>query len=354
MAPRRPKSEEPAVETDRVTGQPHPRETFHLVGQDQALARAARAIRSGRPPQAWLIGGPPGIGKATMAYRIARYLLRYGAMAEGPENLAVAENDPVSVQVRAGAYPGLLILKRGLNPDTGKLMTVLSVGEIRKLGSFFGLTSGAGGWRVAIVDTADDMNDAAANALLKLLEEPPPRSMLLLLAHAPARLLPTIRSRCQRLDLRPLDTTALEAELAKRLPDMPAAERASLAKLSGGSIGAALRLAGDEGLMLAGEADRLLDHAASPDFAATLALAEKIARIDDGTEMFGRFLLDGLSARIRARAREGAQSLDRWVALWERLKKSFERTETLHLEPRQTILSAAQALAHTARRGSLQ
>jgi len=353
MAPRRPKAEEPAVEIDRVPGQPHPREEFRLVGQKDALAHAARAIRSGRPPQAWLIGGPPGIGKATLAYRIARYLLRYGATAEGPEDLRVAENDPVSVQVKAGAHPGLLVLKRGLNPETGKLMTVLSVNEIRKLGNFFGLTSGAGGWRVAIVDTADDMNDAAANALLKLLEEPPPRSMLLLLAHAPARLLPTIRSRCQRLELRPLDEATLEAELSARLPDMPSGERTHLAKLAGGSLGAALRLADDEGLMLASEADKLIDHAASPDFAATLTLAEKITRIDDGTEMFGRFLLETLSTRIRDRARAGAVQLDRWVALWERLEKSFGRTEALHLEPRQTILSVAGALAKTTRRGTL-
>ncbi|HUO92712.1 MAG TPA: DNA polymerase III subunit delta' [Rhizomicrobium sp.] len=353
MAPRRPKAEEPLVEIDRVPGQPHPREEFRLVGQGEVLARAARAIRGGRPPQAWLIGGPPGIGKATLAYRIARYLLRYGATAEGPEDLRVAENDSVSVQVKAGAHPGLLVLKRGINPDTGKLMTILSVNEIRKLGNFFGLTSGAGGWRVAIVDTADDMNDAAANALLKLLEEPPPRAMLLLLAHAPARLLPTIRSRCQRLDVRPLDDATLDAELAARLPEMPPAERAHLAKLAGGSLGAALRFVDEEGLMLASEADKLIDRAASPDFAATLALAERIGRIDDGTEMFGRFLLESLSARIRDRARAGAAHLDRWIALWERLDKSFGRTEALHLEPRQTVLSAAEALAKTARRGTL-
>ena len=154
------------------------------------------------------------------------------------------------------------------------------------------------------------MNDAAANALLKLLEEPPPRAMLLLLAHAPARLLPTIRSRCQRLELRPLDDAALEAELAQRLPDMSAAERASLAKLAGGSIGAALRLASDDGLMLATEAENLIDRAATPDFSATLALADKIARIDDGTEMFGHFLLDALAARIRA-ARPGRRAIAR-------------------------------------------
>ncbi|MGZ6008829.1 MAG: DNA polymerase III subunit delta', partial [Rhizomicrobium sp.] len=152
-------------ETDRIEGFPHPRETTCLVGQDTALSRVSRAIRSGRPPQAWLISGPPGVGKATLAYRMARYMLAFGATDKGAEDLSVPEKDPATIQVAAASHPGLLVLKRGLNPETGKLMNVLSVNEVRRLAGFFGMTSGAGGWRVAIVDTADDMNDAAANAL---------------------------------------------------------------------------------------------------------------------------------------------------------------------------------------------
>jgi len=345
---RRVKQEE-IVETDRLEGQPHPRETFELVGQGAALARTARAIRAGRVPSAWLIAGPPGIGKATLAYRVARYLLRYGATAEGPEDLSMLPKDPVSLQVAAGAHPGLLVLKRGANPDTGKLMTVLGVDEIRRLAGFFGMTSGAGGWRVAIVDTADDMNDQAANALLKALEEPPSRAMLMLLANAPGRLLPTIRSRCQRLDLRPLGEAELEAELARRLPDLDNAERGSLARLSGGSIGAALVLAGEDGLALAAEAERLIDRAASPDLGATLALAEKLARMTDGVERFGGFLTQALADRVHARALQGGVGLNRWTALLEKLRSSFVRTDALHLEARQTILSAARAIATTAR-----
>src|SRR5215469_12871747 len=187
-------------DSDRVEGFAHPRETFALLGQGAALARAARAIRAGRPPGAWLITGAPGIGKATLAYRIARYLLAYGATDAGPEDLTVPPDSVAARQVAAQSHPGLLVLKRIINPRTGKLMTVLSVDEIRRLSGFFGMTSGAGGWRVAIVDTADDMNDNAANALLKMLEEPPAHAMLLLLSNTPGRLLPTIRSRCQRLD----------------------------------------------------------------------------------------------------------------------------------------------------------
>jgi DNA polymerase-3 subunit delta' len=350
--PKRIREDEP-FESDRAAGQAHPRETLALVGQDEALARARRAICHGRPPQAWLIGGPPGIGKATFAYRVARYLLSFGASDRGPDDLSVPANDPVVALVRAGTHPGLLVLKRGLHPDTGKPMTVLSIDEIRRLGNFFGLTSGAGGWRIAIIDTADDMNDAAANALLKILEEPPSRSMLILLAHAPAKLAPTIRSRCQLLRLRPLSDTALAAELEQRLPKLAAEDRARLVALSGGSLGAALRLAGDDGLKLAADAERLIDRAAAPDFAATLSLAERIARLDRGLESFGSHLSQILATRILARARNDAPGLERWVELRNRIQASFARSAALHLEPRQTILSTARALEFAARRGAL-
>ncbi len=348
MAPRKPKVDE-SEEPDRVEGQPHPRETFALFGHAAALAQAARAVRGGRVPSAWLITGPPGVGKATLAYRIARYLLAFGATDNGPADLSVPERDSASLQMAASSHPGLLVLRRRANPNTGKLMTVLGVDEVRRLGGFFGMTSGAGGWRVAIVDTADDMNDAAANALLKQLEEPPARAMLILLSNVPGRLLPTIRSRCQRLDLRPLGDDVLAGELQARLPELTASERTSLVKLTGGSLGAALTLASDDGLAMARDAERLIDGAANPDFPATFQLAERMAR--GGLDAFGIFLIQTLAGRIRARA--GAANLDRWIGLREKLIGSFARTDALHLEPRQTILSAARALGQTARRGAL-
>ncbi len=341
--------DEETIETDRIAGVDHPRETFALVGQGEALARAARAIRIGRPPHAWLIGGPPGIGKATFAYRLARYLLCYGATDRGPEDLAVPPNDPVTIQVKAASHPGLLVLKRGTS-DSGKAMTVLGVDEVRRLAGFFGLSSGAGGWRVAIVDTADDMSDQAANALLKMLEEPPSRAMLILLAHAPARLMPTIRSRCQLLVLRPLSDEALAAEIDRRLPDLSPDDRTRLVLLAGGSIGAALRLAQGDGLKLAADAERLIEQAARPDFAATLSLAERVTRPDRGLEAFGQYLCQILAARILARAQRGEGGLDRQVEAWTRLADSFGRSAALHLEPRQTIVSAARAISFVARR----
>lgn len=347
MAPRKPRVTE-TVELDRAPNAPHPREATRLVGQDAALAVVSRALRGKRPPQAWLMCGPPGVGKATMAYRIARYLLAYGATAEGPEDLSVPANDPAAVQVTAGSHPGLLVLKRGTNPDTGKLMTVLGVAEMSRLNSFFGMTSGAGGWRVVIVDTADDMNDNAANALLKLLEEPPAKAMLLLLTHTPGRLLPTIRSRCQRLTLRPLGDADMAAELQNLLPD--SSDRAALVALAGGSLGVAVRLAGGEGIALAQDAARLIDRASAPDIVAVTALADRLARITDGLDMLGDFLLQNLTTRIRARALAGQPGMNKWVDALDRLSRSFARTSAIHLDPKQTLISATRDLNATARR----
>jgi DNA polymerase-3 subunit delta' len=296
-----------------------------------------------------MLAGPAGVGKATLAYRIARYVLKFGASAEGPADLSVPRNDVVSRRIEAQSHPGLLVLKRPRDEKTGRLKNVVSVDEIRRLGGFFGLTSTGGGWRVAIVDSADDMNDNAANALLKVLEEPPARSLLILISQAPGRLLPTIRSRCQRLDLKPLDDDVLNDVLARVLPEADAEHRTALVRLAEGSLGLALQLAADDGVDLAQRAESLL-AARLPDVKALLALAERVGRTQDGIKHFGDLLLRALSRRIRARAAAG-EGDDRSAALWEHVAELYDRALEVYLDPRQTVISSALAISSARRSG---
>ena len=186
-----------------------PRETGALFGHAEAERTLLEAYKGGRIPHAWLIGGSPGIGKATLAYRLARFVLAHpdpqAPAVQKAASLAVDADHPVARRIAAQAQGDLLVLERVINEDTGKLYTVIRVDDVRRAVPFFGSTAGEGGWRIAIVDAVDNLQREGANALLKVLEEPPARTLLLLVSHAPGRELPTIRSRCRRLLLRSLD-----------------------------------------------------------------------------------------------------------------------------------------------------
>ena len=205
-------SDEPHPEPDRVEGAPHPRATPRLIGQESAEADFLAAFSADRLHHGWLITGPQGLGKATLAWRIARFLLATPEAADDglfgapppPESLDIPVDHPVARRVLALSDPGLKLVRRGWDEKAKRLKTVITVDEIRDLKQFFALSSADGGRRVVIVDSADEMNPNAANALLKLLEEPPARTTLLLISHQPSRLLPTIRSRCRELRLAPL------------------------------------------------------------------------------------------------------------------------------------------------------
>src|SRR5476649_154895 len=195
-----------------------PRETSVLFGHTEAEQALLASYKSGRIPHAWLIGGTPGIGKATLAYRLARFVLAHpdpqSPAVQKAKSLAVDPENPVARRIAAQAQGDLLVLERTINEQTGKLYTVIRVDDVRRSVPFFGSTAGEGGWRIAIVDAIDDLQREGANALLKVLEEPPARTLLLLISHAPGRELPTIRSRCRRLLLRPLSAADVARAVA--------------------------------------------------------------------------------------------------------------------------------------------
>lgn len=239
-------SAEDLPDPTRIEGAPHPRDTAHLYGQSKAEAAFLDAFATGRLHHGWMLSGPRGIGKATLAWRIARFLLAQPAAGgmfapEPPRSLDTDPDSPLAHRIRAGAEPGIFVLKRGPNATESALSQDIRVDEVRKAKAFLQLSSAEGGRRVVIVDAADEMNTQAANALLKLLEEPPERVTFLLVTHQPARLLPTIRSRCRELRL----ATLAPADMARALTAAGAeteGEEEALAALASGSVGEAIRL----------------------------------------------------------------------------------------------------------------
>ena len=376
-------SETEIPESDRLGEYPHPRETAGFRGQAEAERALFDAFMSGRMQHAWLLTGPKGIGKATLAYRMARFVLHYGsaeaARAAGAHDLSVPQASPVFHQIAAGSHPNLLTVRRPWDDKTKKLKTVITVDEVRRIGHFFALTAAErGAWRVVVIDSADEMNTNAANALLKALEEPPANGLFLVLSHQPGRLLPTIRSRCRTLRMTPLgldDIVTLIAdaegqaeeranEQRRKFSATPEADRPALAHLAEGSAGRALSIAGSGGLALYKELASLLVQLPRPDIAALHAFADKAGKRGAGEtyETMIELLTHWLQRLVRAGAGldpgpdivagEGAAmqrlaaggSLDRWVEVWEKISQMTARGEALNTDRKLVILNVFSML----------
>jgi DNA polymerase-3 subunit delta' len=325
---------------------PEPRANPHFRGHEAAVATLHHAATSGRLHHGWLISGQPGIGKATLAFRFARWLLAGATTAD----LFLPETAPVLRRVAAGTHPDLFTVERRVNAKTERLQSEIVIATVQEASAFMRLTPAEGGWRVVVIDGAEDMNPNAANALLKVLEEPPARAILLLISAAPGRLLPTIRSRCRALPLAHLSMPEVEALLADYAPELGGEKHARLARLAEGSIGTALSLAAEDGIAIAGLVDEVLTTPVSPARAQTIA--DTVARAVEGVDKFDTFmtlLRAGLAANTRAAARAGqpAAQLVGHVALWQEFAKLESEVIGLNLDKRAAVIVALSQLRRT-------
>lgn len=357
-------------EADRLAEFPHPRETEQLFGHRAVEAILAGALASGRVHHAWLLSGPRGIGKATLAYRFAR-----AALAEPAErdpsgtSLTIAPETTAARQVRALSHPGLLLIRRPYDIKAKRFATSIPVDEVRRLRSFLSHRAAGDGWRVVIVDEANELNVNAANALLKSLEEPPQRTVFLLVSSAPGQLVPTIRSRCRALAFSPLDREDLHAAAAQALkaagmPLPPEADWAALEDLAGGSVGHLLGLLGAGGIELQGRMMRLLESLPKVDWRAVHTLSDELqpTAAHARFELFFELLLNALARLIRTAATgEGSAGekalagrlmgegrLASFAALWERIAREKADTVALNLDRKGLILETVTGLAAAA------
>jgi DNA polymerase-3 subunit delta' len=331
-----------------------PRQTNVLYGHEAAETTLLDAYRGGRIAHAWLIGGPPGIGKATLAYRMARFVLAHpdpGAPeVRNATTLAVDGASATARHIAGGSHGSLLVLERTLN-DRGVLRTAIAVDDARKTVSFFGATAAGGGWRICIVDTVDELNANSANALLKVVEEPPPRSLFLLLSNAPARVLPTIQSRCRRLLLRALASAdvanALAATTGTATND-PSLQKA--ANAAEGSVGRALTLLGGSVLGLQERTAQLLGELPNVDPKALHALGDALTGNDRAmlatfVDTVERWLIDRLGKGSNA----DLPSLARISEVWEKVASAARDTQEYNLERKPLVFSVFGMLAEAMR-----
>ncbi len=363
---------------DDDEGIQHPRRNPNLIGHEQAETTLLDAFNSSRLAHAWLLSGRKGIGKATLAYRFARFLLANGGgegdaglfggdlPKDNSDTLFVASDNPVFSRVAGGGHADLKSIERQFDEKRGKYKTEIVIDDVRSISHFLSMTSAEGGWRVVIIDSADEMNRNAANAVLKVLEEPPKKAILLLVTHNPGRLLPTIRSRCRMLGLSVLDEANVSRMLVEHHPDMNHGDALALARLSEGSIGRALDLEVEGGLDLYRDLLGLLETLPRLDVAALHALAGKLGRAggDSSFHTFGDLLLGWLGRLILSASKDeqgtdtpegrlnerltATATLASWLEVWDKVTHLLARTDAINMDRRQMIINIFLAIEKAA------
>ena len=340
------------VEYDSLDGVPEPSETLRMFGHTQQAEQLTAAYKAGKLPHALVFAGPRGIGKAALAFQFAHYLLANRNRSTAPATLEERDaRSPLFRQIASGAHPSVLHLTRPLNEKTKAFKTALTVDEIRRVGQFLSMTAHDGGYRVVIVDAADDMNVNAANALLKNLEEPPAQTVFVLIAHSLGRLLPTIRSRCQIVRFQPLEVDDLLRALAAAGKAPEAKDEKELIARAQGSVRSAIMLTEYGGVEIADALDKLV-AARTPTAADSHRLADAVAGRDQ-TISFGIFNEHALAILAKAASDAASQGdsarADSISEAWQNSRIAIQETETYNLDRKQHVLSMIARLNDTLR-----
>ena len=346
-------SDEAGDEPDRLAGFPHPREATHLVGHHDAQAAILEGLRQGKLHHAWLIGGPEGIGKATFAYMVAKQLLGLkGGPAPAGDRLDVDPARQASRLVSNLAHPDLVVLRRQPATDKKAAATMIAVETVRRALDVFASTPSDGGWRVCVVDSADDLNASAANALLKVLEEPPARAIFLIIAHQPGRVLPTIRSRCRKLTLRPLAETEIAAVLDGLDVDADSATIGQAIALADGSARRAISRLDPETAALIGRTRGLLARLPDVDIPGVLAMSDQLAgrAAEADFAVFMETVEDWVRHVLHANLAAGAHRLAPLAEVWDKTARAVRETDALNLDRRPLVLSIFQDLSEAVSR----
>ncbi|WP_136657335.1 DNA polymerase III subunit delta' [Nitratireductor sp. XY-223] len=337
-------------DTGVLDGAIPPAQNTRLFGHEATAEFLAGSYRSGHLHHALLLEGPEGIGKATLAYRFAYHILTHPEAGNAPPTLDDPDPDsPVLRQIAGGASHNLMHLARPLDVKTGRVKSAITVDEVRRAGHFLSQTSGTGAWRIVIVDPADDMNRSAANAILKILEEPPRKTLFLVLSHAPGKLLPTIRSRCMPVRLEPLS----EENMRKGLDHLGLTAHQDSAVVdavidnAGGSLSNALLLLRYGGLEIAETFEQILEAGEGASRVQMHALADSLAARDRemAYTFFCRYVLDRISAMaVSAASTQNLHAANHWATTAGTLEENLAIADGYNLDRKQTVLSVFSSL----------
>jgi DNA polymerase-3 subunit delta' len=324
-----------------------------IVGQDRAVELFSSAWQSRKLHHAWLLAGPKGVGKASFARAAARRVL---AEAAGPPTdvpgIETDEAHPIVKLIEAGSHPDMRWLERLTNDTTGNLARNISVDQIRGLGEFMNMTAALSPWRVAVIDTVDELETSGANALLKMLEEPPANTLFFLVSHAPGRLLPTIRSRCTRLDFAGLGDDAMTSILGVRAPQIGSTERQRIIAMAGGSAGRALAFA-ELGLAKIEDDALAILSQGDPTNARRSALASDLGKKGSG-ERYAAFLELAPALIAREARKLAGLPLERALDAYSKARELAAIAPRLSLDPAATVFQIGGILSDVAPAASLK